>query len=95
MMALSVTLELLYKLYSKAGTPPVTSWIVQEKDFSRLIAGQVHPLSLDNGSVTQLWWEDFWDDSMKGRNTYWSGWGDHGSYWKAISLTEPYSSSGR
>lgn len=89
LMALSVTLELLYKLYSKAGTPPVTSWIVQEKDFSRLIAGQVHPLSLDNGSVTQLWWEDFWDDSMKGRNTYWSGWGEiTARIGKAISLTE-------
>lgn len=31
-------------------------------------------MSLDDGSVTKLWWEDFWDGSMSSGNTYWHGW---------------------
>lgn len=74
LMALSVTLELLYKLYTKRSSLSVTSWIVSEKSFSALISGQVHPLSLDDGSSNRPWWEDFWDESMMRKNAYWKGW---------------------
>lgn len=87
--ALSVTLELVHKLYAKVCTPPVTSWIVPEKAFSALIGGQIHPLSLDDGTVTKLWWEDFWDVTMTSRHAYWSGWSEITSrIGKAISRTE-------
>lgn len=73
LMALSVTLELLCKL-PKGGVPLITSWIVPDKMFNALRAGTIHPLSLDDGSVTKLWWEDFWDESMSNSKTYWHRW---------------------
>ncbi|HRL52665.1 MAG TPA: hypothetical protein PK805_00335 [Acidovorax temperans] len=75
LMALSVTLELLYKLSPKPSFS-VTSWIVPDKSFSALVAGQLHPLSLKAGNSNQPWWEDFWDESMASKNAYWKGWGE-------------------
>ncbi|WP_342066929.1 helix-turn-helix transcriptional regulator [Achromobacter kerstersii] len=89
LMALSVTLQLLYKLYSRPPSLPVTSWILPEKSFSALIAGRVHPLSFDDGSSVRLWWEDFWDESMTGRNSYWTGWSEiTARIRRAIDLTD-------
>lgn len=74
LIALSVTLELLYKLRPRPSFS-IASWIVPDKSFSALVAGQIHPLSL-KASGSKPWWEDFWDESMAGKNNYWDGWGE-------------------
>lgn len=74
LMALSLTLQLLYKIYTKPPSPHVTSWILSEKSFSALVGGRAHPRSFDDSSVVRPWWEDFWDESMVAKNNYWKGW---------------------
>lgn len=91
LMALSVTLELLYKLYAKRGSMTVTSWIVPDKAFSALVAGQVHPLSLADGSSNQPWWEDFWDEQMASKHAYWKGWDEiTARIRRAVDLTDRF-----
>jgi plasmid stability protein len=89
LMALSVTLELLFKLYTKRGSLTVQSWIVPEKAFSSMVAGQVHPLAVLESVPNLPWWEDFWDESRASKNGYWKGWGEiTARIRRAVDLTE-------
>lgn len=72
MRALFVAFELLYKFYTKASNDfSVYGRILPENDFSTLISGNVHPLTVMRLSSNLPWWEDIWDSEMVKKNKYW------------------------
>lgn len=73
-----VTLELLYKIYTKKSDRSVfvQSFLLPEDQYKKLTNGTVHPLSILSmrRNPAQPWWEDIWDKKMQLQNTYWDGW---------------------
>ncbi len=81
----SVALELLYKLSERARLPKITSWIVPKDSFSRLLEGNLHPLSLESPAMPGLhWWADFWDEEMETKGNHWDGWGKATAYTREV-----------
>jgi antitoxin FitA len=78
LMHLFVTLELLYKVYTKKSDIDifVQSFILPEDQFNSLVNGHIHPLEVIKmrQNVALPWWEDIWDKKMQSKNTYWDGW---------------------
>lgn len=72
---LFVTLELLYKRWTKGGAGyHVAGHQIRQDEISLVMKGNKNPGSfLDNNGVS-MWWEDIWDRAMVDRNTYWTGW---------------------
>lgn len=73
--ALFVTLELLYKHYTKMGTDMmVLGYQLRPDDIAQLTNGNTHPLPLLKEGLRSTWWEDIWDTEMAQKHDYWSGW---------------------
>lgn len=73
--ALFVTLELLYKRYTKLGSDiMVLGYVLRPDDVTQLMSGNTHPGSLLKESSRSMWWEDIWDREMAPGHSYWPGW---------------------
>lgn len=70
---LFITLEALYKTYTKNTSFYVTGCLINPEEFTHLINGNSNPKAL-LGDKKSTWWEDIWDKSMSHKNEYWSGW---------------------
>jgi plasmid stability protein len=72
---LFVTLELLYKRFTKGGTDfYVIGHQLKPTDVTLLTNGQTNPGALLRNNGTSTWWEDIWDRSMVDNKNYWPGW---------------------
>ena len=72
-----VTLELLYKHYTRNGTVPmVKSCLLKPLDYDLLRKGNTNPQAILNKSINTPWWEDIWDKSMYKKKDYWIGWNE-------------------
>lgn len=70
-----VTLELLYKRYTRGGgITHVDSYLLKPAEFKELYTGNTHPLTILCKEPKALWWEDIWDQNMYQKNEYWPGW---------------------
>lgn len=75
LMHLFVTLELLYKRWTKGGAGyHVSGHQIRPDELSLLMKGNRNPGSFLENNGVSMWWEDIWDRSMIDRNTYWTGW---------------------
>jgi antitoxin FitA len=73
--ALFVTLELLYKGYTKSGSDMmVLGYLLHADDIEQLRKGNTHPGSLLTDKARSMWWEDIWDSKMAPKHDYWPGW---------------------
>ncbi|AYN22003.1 MULTISPECIES: helix-turn-helix domain-containing protein [Alcaligenes] len=72
--ALFLTLELLYKVFTRDGIT-IKSMIIPKEEFYDLISGKIHPLSLTpQERYERPWWEDIWDEKESGKHNYWDEW---------------------
>ena len=73
--ALFVTLELLYKRYTRSGNGVmVLGYQLRPDDIAQLTNGNTHPGSLLKEGARSMWWEDIWDSEMAPKHNYWPGW---------------------
>lgn len=73
--ALCVTLELLYKRYTKSGSGVmVIGYLLRPDDIAQLINGNTQPGTLLKEELRSMWWEDLWDSEMAPKHNYWPGW---------------------
>ncbi|MBH0310139.1 helix-turn-helix domain-containing protein [Alcaligenes faecalis] len=72
--ALFLTLELLYKVFTRGGIT-IKSMIMPKDEFLDVITGKIHPLSLNPQDRNERpWWEDIWDEKDSGKYSYWEEW---------------------
>lgn len=70
-----VTLELLYKHYTRGRTGvAVNSYLLKPSEYEALWSGNTNPLFILRGSSKIPWWEDIWDKDMYQKKDYWPGW---------------------
>jgi plasmid stability protein len=70
-----VTLELLYKHYTRGGVGfMVKSCLLKPSEFESLWKGNTNPQAILHGCINAPWWEDIWDKHMFPKNDYWHGW---------------------
>lgn len=68
---LSSTWKLLYQTKDHIS---IQSYIISQESFTRLAAGDEHPLSILKSYSPKPWWEDIWDiKNYKGKD-YWNDW---------------------
>ncbi len=73
--ALFVTLELLYKRYTKMGSDiMVLGYQLRPNDITQLTGGNTHPGVLLKEASRSMWWEDLWDRKMAPHHNYFPGW---------------------
>ncbi|ARD10040.1 hypothetical protein B7R56_20185 [Pseudomonas savastanoi pv. retacarpa] len=74
--ALSLVLKALYKAWTggNAQNNWISGYLVEPDVFSKLLAGDTHPLNVINTVDKSTWWEDFWDISQFKKANYWPGW---------------------
>lgn len=74
-------LRLLYSVYRNKPFPGVlTSHVMRQDDFMRLVSGEVNPAAETADLDNEPWWEDLWDKREvpeTSRREYWPGYGDH------------------
>lgn len=72
--ALFLTLELLYKIFTR-GDITIKSVVMPKDEFSALVSGKVHPRSIgQQDSYERPWWEDIWDEQAARKHNYWDEW---------------------
>lgn len=72
---LFVTLELLYKRWTKSGAKyHVKGHQIKQDEIATLMNGNTNPGPFLEKNSASMWWEDIWDRSMIEKNTYWTGW---------------------
>lgn len=72
---LFVTLELLYKRFTKGGVDfQVIGHQLKPSDVTLLTHGQTNPGALLRDNGVSMWWEDIWDRPMIEKQNYWPGW---------------------
>lgn len=72
---LFVTLELLYKRWTKSGANfQVIGHQLKPSDVALLTNGQTNPGALLRDKGVSMWWEDIWDRAMVDKENYWPGW---------------------
>jgi plasmid stability protein len=72
---LFVTLELLYKRYTKGGAGfSVVGHQLKPDDVTLLNNGNTNPGALLRDNNVSMWWEDIWDKAMVEKQAYWPGW---------------------
>ncbi|MCW7540668.1 hypothetical protein OOT46_22880 [Aquabacterium sp. A7-Y] len=71
--ALFVTLELLYRRYTKLDIN-VLGHQLHPDDIAQLTSGNTNPGSLLKEGGRSTWWEDIWDREMVSKREYWPGW---------------------
>ncbi|AVB17715.1 MULTISPECIES: FitA-like ribbon-helix-helix domain-containing protein [Pseudomonas syringae group] len=74
--ALSLVFESLYRRWTRgdATDTSIQAFLVDDADFSSLLAGKRHPLSIIRDQDKSCWWEDFWDAAQSSKQNYWPGW---------------------
>jgi plasmid stability protein len=73
--ALFVTLEILYKRYTKMGSDiMVLGYQLRPNDITQLTGGNTHPGVLLKEASRSMWWEDLWDRKMAPHHNYFPGW---------------------
>ena len=72
---LFVTLELLYKRWSKVRVKyQVIGHLLDPTDVTLLTRGQTNPGALLKDHGVSMWWEDIWHREMIEKHNYWPGW---------------------
>lgn len=71
--ALFLTLELLYRRYTKSIS--VRGYLLPPDDIAQLTNGNTQPGSLlEKEELRSTWWEDIWDSDAAPNQNYWPGW---------------------
>lgn len=68
------TWQLLYKYYIQTPNSSIRSYLISQNQYSSIISGEVHPLTIINQLPNKPWWEDIWDSKMYKNSHYWDGW---------------------